>query len=302
MSTLFSHLHFSRLLQLGLFMAIFSATGCALHIVNALTPGANATQVQGIAYGDHPRHKLDLYRPAEGKNFAIVMFIHGGYWSSGERAEYRFVGETLAKRGYLAAIISYRLYPEVRFPGFIEDAASAVAKLRNIARQYGGDPQRLYVGGHSAGAHSAMMLALDERYLGAEGGSPEWLRGVFGLSGPYDFLPPKAKKVAAIFGPSERYPQGNTVNFVSVDHPPTLLIHGRDDTTVSARNSQQLAELLRESGNRADLLISNGGHVAPLLAFSGFKRKRSEVLQALDSWIASTPAAAPVEEVLAEVQ
>jgi len=283
-------------------MAFFSITGCAMHLINALTPGSGATHIPSLSYGEHPRHKFDLYRPEQGNNLPVVVFIHGGYWSSGERSEYRFVGETLAQRGYLAVIISYRLFPEVRFPAFIEDAASAVAAVRKIAAQYGGDPKQLYVGGHSAGAHSALMLALDERYLRAEGGSPAWLSGVFGLSGPYDFLPPKAKKVAAIFGPPERYPEGNTVNFVSANHPPALLIHGRDDTTVSVRNSQRLVELLQSAGSSAELFVSDGGHVAPLLAFSGLKRRRSDMLDALDNWISAPRQIDTNEDILAEAQ
>lgn len=269
-------------------MALFSATGFALGIVNALSPSGETQRFTDIAYGDHPRHKLDLYRPYNGSRLPTVLFIHGGYWSAGERAHYRFVGEALAQRGYLCAVMSYRLFPEVGFPHFINDAAAALATLRSIAGRYGGEAEQLYVGGHSAGAHSALMLALDNSYLHAVGGSTQWLKGVFGLSGPYDFLPPKAAKVAAIFGPPEHYPRGNTVNFVSANHPPALLVHGRDDSTVSARNSQHLAELLRAAGSEAQLLICEGGHIAPLLAFSGFKRGRSEIIATLTQWLNKT--------------
>lgn len=269
-------------------MALFSATGFALGIVNALSPSRGIQRYPNIAYGEHPRHKLDLYRRGDGRRLPTVLFIHGGYWSAGERAHYRFVGEALAQRGYLCGVMSYRLFPEVGFPHFIHDAAAALATLRNIAGRYGGDPEQLYVGGHSAGAHSALMLALDNSYLEGVGGSPQWLKGVFGLSGPYDFLPPKAAKVAAIFGPPEHYPRGNTVNFVGAEQPPALLIHGRDDSTVSARNSQRLAELLRAAGNEAQLFISDGGHIAPLLAFSGLQRRRSKVLNTLAQWLDGT--------------
>ncbi len=263
-----------------------SVTGYALQLLSLASNNRQIQRHRDICYGEHPRQQMDIYRPQGTGARPVVMFIHGGYWSDGERAEYRVVGNTLAQRGYLAVVISYRLYPEVRFPEFINDAAAALARLRKIAADYGGDPQRIYIGGHSAGAHSALMLALDPQYLRAVGGEPRWIQGVFGLSGPYDFLPPKADKVAAIFGPAERYPQGNTVNFVSPRQPPTLLIHGREDRTVAPRNSQRLAELLRAAGNEVQLLITPGGHASPLLALSGLTRRSSEILPALDNWIA----------------
>ncbi|WP_372863656.1 alpha/beta hydrolase [Spongiibacter sp.] len=262
-----------------------SVTGYALRLLNVLSLNPHTQRHRDIRYGEHPRQRIDLYRGKGRQPLPVVMFIHGGYWSDGERADYRFVGEALAQRGYLAAIISYRLYPEVRFPAFIDDAATALATLRRIAADYGGDPQRIFIGGHSAGAHSAVMLALDERYLAAAGGSPTWIRGFFGLSGPYDFLPPKEDKVAAIFGPSHNYPRGNPINFVAPSRPPALLVHGRDDRTVGARNSLRLAESLSAAGSDVELMISPGGHAAPLLAFSGIKRQRSQILDTLDRWI-----------------
>jgi acetyl esterase/lipase len=224
---------------------------CGLALLNTLTPAGKVQAYQGLSYGSDNRQSLDIYRAKNLQNkLPVVMFIHGGYWSAGEKEQYRFVGETLAKQGYLAAIISYQLFPQVRFPVFIEDAALALAWLHEHVAEYGGDPQQLFVGGHSAGAHSAVMLTLDKHYLAAVGGDvDQWIKGVFGLSGPYDFLPPKADKVAQIFGPTERYPNGNPVNFVRPHCPPMLLVHGTQDLTVGSFNSQSLADKLREAGN-----------------------------------------------------
>ncbi|NKI17648.1 alpha/beta hydrolase [Spongiibacter sp. KMU-166] len=285
LNRLISHL-WGTLKLLGLLFVMFSITGCALRAVNWLSHAGDTRAVHNLSYGPHARQKMDLYRPTQGENLPVVLFIHGGYWSSGEREEYRFVGETLAQQGYLAAIISYRLYPEVVFPAFIEDAAAATAHLRQIASHHGGDPQQLYLAGHSAGAHSALSLSLDPRYLAPYNGTPNnWIKGVIGLSGPYDFLPPKAAKVAAIFASPENYHDGNPINFATSSAPPALLIHSSNDRTVGAFNSERLARELREHHNPVELVLLPGNHATPLLAFSGFKRDNSEVLAAINRFI-----------------
>jgi acetyl esterase/lipase len=260
---------------------------CGLTLLNTVTPAGNIQTYQDLSYGSDNRQSLDIYRAKNSqKKLPVVMFIHGGYWSAGEKEQYRFVGETLAKQGYLAAVINYQLFPQVRFPVFIEDAALALAWLHEHVAEYSGDPQQLFVGGHSAGAHSAVMLTLDKHYLAAVGGdADQWIKGVFGLAGPYDFLPPKADKVAQIFGPTERYPDGNPVNFVRPHCPPMLLVHGKQDLTVGSFNSQSLADKLREAGNHVETTMVIGGHIKPLFSFSGPLREDNAILRAIDNLI-----------------
>ena len=119
----------------------------------------------------------------------MVVFYYGGSWNRGERAQYRFVGEALASRGILTLVADYRLYPEVRYPDFLRDSAAALSYGLDHAADWGGNPDKVYVMGHSAGAYNAAMMALDPRWLAAHGRSPQQLAGWIGLAGPYDFLP-----------------------------------------------------------------------------------------------------------------
>ena len=154
--------------------------GCSpLRLVNGLAPSRTYRATNGLAYGAHPRYRLDVYRPAEQAGPApVVVFFYGGHWRSGERGDYLFVGEALASRGFLALIPDYRLHPEVRFPAFLEDGAKAVRWALSHAAEHGGDPGRLFLMGHSAGAYNAAMLALNPAYLSAAWRGAAKVRGL----------------------------------------------------------------------------------------------------------------------------
>ena len=128
--------------------------------VSALVSESDVTIKDGTIYGAHDRHRLDVYRPAmAGTDGPIVLFLYGGGWKSGDRRTYRFVGSALASRGITTVIPDYRLYPEVRFPSFVDDAALAYDwTWKNIASQ-GGKPRPIILLGHSAGAHTGALLA-----------------------------------------------------------------------------------------------------------------------------------------------
>lgn len=223
--------------------------------------------VEHAAYGPDPRQALDVYRPAGSKPAPIVVFFYGGRWQDGRRADYAFVGRALAARGIVAVVADYRHYPQVRFPGFVEDAARAVAWTHANAARLGGDPQRLHVAGHSAGAHLAALLGTDARYLRAVGLQPRDLRGVVGIAGPYDFLPLTDPQLQRIFAPREAWSASQPVNFVDGDEPPFLLLHGADDRVVWPRNSERLATRLQAAGVAVEQRIyPDLGHARILLA------------------------------------
>jgi len=197
-----------------------------------------------LAYGDDPQHRLDVYLPkAVAAQGAIVVFWHGGRWSFGDKGDYRFVGAALAELGCVAVLANYRHYPQVKMPGFMDDAARAVRWAQAHAGHYGADPQRLYLMGHSAGAHLAALVALDTRYFAATGPQPT-IAGIIGLSGPYDFLPLQEDDVKDMFGPPPLYPDSQPINFVRTTAPPMLLVHGLKDDNVWPRNSVNLAAAL----------------------------------------------------------
>ena len=238
--------------------------GCApLTMLDLLTPAEAQVAARDAAYGEHPRQRLDLYVPARhGGARPVVVFFYGGGWRSGDKGPYRFVAETLTREGFVVAIPDYRLVPEVRFPAFVEDSAAAVAWVANNVARYGGDPRRLFLIGHSAGAYNAAMVALDRRYLAAHGMMGARIAGVVGIAGPYDFLPLDGRLVRVAFAAAADPDATQPVAFARADAPPLLLINGSADTLVSPRNAVSLAERVRAQGGRARAVIYDGkGHV-----------------------------------------
>lgn len=269
----------------GLSVCIFLIGCSALAVVDVLTPADGYTVESGIAYGPDPRQELDVYRPDPPVSDApVVVFFYGGGWQSGERARYRFVARALTNRGMIVVVPDYRVYPQVRFPAFVEDGAAAVAWSAANLTPSGEEP--LLLMGHSAGAHIAAMLVTDKGYLRAQGVDPEQLSGFIGLSGPYDFLPLGPGYLRILFGPEARYPESQPVNFVSGDEPPTLLIHGASDTTVLPRNSIRFAQRLRERGAQVDLkLYPDVGHGPVVGALAPSFRDLAPTLDDVDAFV-----------------
>jgi len=229
-------------------LLLMALAACSpLTALNAFSPDGGTERTVDLAYGDGPRRKLDVYRPLHVRGPApVVVFFYGGNWVAGERADYAFVGRALASRGIVAVIADYRLYPQVSYPDFLRDAAQAVAWTRHEVARYGGDPQRLYVMGHSAGAYNAAMVALDGRWLAEQGMAPSDLRGWIGLAGPYDFLPIENPTTRPVFHFPDTPQDSQPVRHVTAAAPPALLIAARKDKLVSpTRNTGALAAALR---------------------------------------------------------
>jgi acetyl esterase/lipase len=247
------------------------AAGCSpTMVLNALSAREGVLTTTDLAYAEGDRHGVDVYAPAGAQDAPTILFLYGGSWNSGERGMYRFLGATLAQAGVVVIVPDYRVYPEVRFPAFMTDAARAVAWAHRHAARHGGAPDRLVVMGHSAGAQMATLLALDPAYLAAEGLAPNAaLRGVVGLAGPYDFLPLRSRSLQAVFGAPSEWPASQPVNFVTPGAPRMLLATGDDDTIVLPRNTAALADKLRASGNAVETITYPGvGHLEIMGAFA----------------------------------
>ena len=262
-----------RLARRGLLASVAALIGgCSpARLLNTTVSREGYTRQADIAYGPLPRQKLDLYQPttprADGK---AVIFFYGGAWDSGAKGDYLFVAQALASRGIATIIPDYRLYPEVRFPAFVEDAALAT----RWAADRVGLPKR-FVMGHSAGAHIALMLAANTPWLAQAGVDRMKIAGAIGLSGPYDFLPLKSAKLIDIFGGADR-PEIEAITFAKAPLPPTLLIHGTADTTVYPRNSENLAAAWRRAGAPVELKLYPGvGHIDVVAAFSDLLHDRA---------------------------
>lgn len=233
-----------------------------LAIINASVPSKTFYADKDIAFGPNARDRLDVYRPATAVGAApVVVFFYGGNWASGDRADYLFVGEALASKGFITVIPDYRLYPEVRFPEFLNDSARAVRWALDHAAELGGDPARVFLMGHSAGAYNAAMLALNPEYLRAAGVDVRRIRGLIGLAGPYDFRPFRDEITRGVFSSVGEAIETQPIHFVSSAAPPTLLITGDADTVVSPGNSVRLSARLRERGVAVQEIVYPGaGH------------------------------------------
>jgi acetyl esterase/lipase len=258
--------------------ALASATVASLY--SGLVADRGVAVESGVAYGPLARDRLDIYQPASGdRGGPIAMFIYGGGWRSGDRATYGFVGAALAARGITAVVADYRLYPNAKFPVFVEDAARAYAWVSASLAAGDGKTRPIVLIGHSAGAHIAAMLAFDERYLEAAG-VVERPAGLIGLAGPYAFDPTTYPTTAEIFAPAAgRADDARPVAFVRQGAPRTLLMHGLEDETVQLYNTRELAGALRAVGTDVRKIEYAGiGHMGLVLAISRPLRWRAPVL------------------------
>lgn len=258
---------------LTLIAVLLIAGGLAFHFAaletfNALVPKDAESKLlaSDVAYGTDPRQKLDVYAPVAGQGpFPIVVFVHGGSWQEGNKNGYAFAGRALAAQGFVTMVINYRLHPKDRYPAFIDDVALALRWATDNGNKFGGNPNKLFAMGHSAGAYDIAMAVLDERTAATR---PK-LSGVVTLAGPFDFLPLDSKATIKVFGDVPDLPSTQPINHVTANAPPFLILHGRDDTTVYPRNAIALDKALREKGVPSKLKFYDGtSHVRIILALA----------------------------------
>jgi acetyl esterase/lipase len=246
------------------------------ELLNALIPRRGYRVVPGLAYGSDPRQRLDLYVPDDLTRPApVVLYFYGGSWQWGSKATYRFLGQALASAGIVVAVADYRLYPQVKYPAFVEDGAAALRFVREHIGEYGGDPQKLFPAGHSAGAYIAVMLEADRRYLSeAERAS---IAGVIGIAGPYDFLPLRDPALIDIFG-GDDVPETQPIHYIDRKLAPMLITYGNADKTVHPRNARRLMKKLQAFGGEVDLREYDGiGHIAIVVSLAPWFRWRTSL-------------------------
>jgi acetyl esterase/lipase len=269
----------------------FSLAGCnPASPLNALARRDGLEVSASLAYAAGPRQTLDVYRPRDAKNAPVIVFFYGGSWQYGDKETYLFVATSLARKGYVTVVPDYRVYPEVRFPAFLDDGAQAVRWVAQNAAKLGGNPDRIVLMGHSAGAYIAAMLALDPQWLDAVGLDPRRdLAGLVGVAGPYDFLPIHDPALQLIFGGPDRVIT-QPINFVRGGEPPALLLTGSADSTVDPGNSVRLASKLRAAGGDArDIIYPGVKHLTVIGAFAPVLRFLAPALSDLDTFIAHLP-------------
>ena len=256
----------------------------ALNLLDAALAGRSARRVvRDVPYGEAPRQRLDIYAPrGEAPNRPVLVFFYGGNWDSGDRQDYAFAGRAFAELGYVAVLPDYTHTHERPYPAFMADAGAALAWVAAHIAEHGGDPGRIVVAGHSAGAYIAAMLALDPRR-----GAADLVKAAIGLAGPYDFLPFDSPVTRRTFGDAPDLQATQPVNFVSANAPPLLLISGDADTTVRPRNSIELAARARMAGGEAELILYPGiTHTGPLKALARPFRRHAPVLRDIAGFLA----------------
>ncbi len=233
-----------------------------LNMIDWITPGeGNVTQVaEAVAYGPAARQQLDVWAPASrsAEKLPVVVFFYGGGWHDGDRGSYAFAGRAFANQGFVAVVPDYRLVPGVRFPTFVQDCALAVKWARDHAAEFGGDPARISLAGHSAGAYNAAMLALDAHFLRDVGVDPKVVRAAALLAGPYNFAPFDPGAAQNAFGAWPIVAQTQPISFARRDAPPLLLMQGTADDTVKPHNTTDLAARLKSVGAQVVLRLYPG--------------------------------------------
>jgi acetyl esterase/lipase len=246
----------------------------ALTVFNALVPkdAGSHLAASDIAYGPDPRQRLDVYVPEGQGPFPVIVFTYGGSWDSGSKNDYGFVGRALASRGYVVAIADYRLVPQFRYPVFVDDVAAAIDWINAHATEFGGDANRLFAMGHSAGAYNLVQAVLRNN-LQAK------VKAMVTLAGPFDFLPLDSPKSIAAFAGVADLEETQPINGDLAIAPPILLLHGAADQTVRIRNSQSLYAAWQKVRRPAQIKIYDGlSHVGIMLALSTLRRGSAPVL------------------------
>jgi acetyl esterase/lipase len=254
----------TRAAHLVLAGSLLAAAGCAgvTSAFEASPLPRGAREIKDIPYRhgagfDRRKHRLDLYVPSGPGPHPILVFVHGGGWRSGDRHApfdvYGRLGRRFAASGILTAVISYRLAPDHKFPDSIRDVSRAIGAVRSNAPRYGGDQQRLFVMGHSSGAHLAALAACDPRWLEEAGLTPNKISGVVAISGPYDLksLASTARAmVESAFGRHESVwlDASPATHLGSESVPPFFVAYGREDPEMLRSQGHAFAEALKEHG------------------------------------------------------
>jgi acetyl esterase/lipase len=265
-------------------------------LFNALAADGGVAAEPDVAYGPHPRHRLDVYRPANGVNRApVVVFFYGGGWTDGARATYRFAGAAFAARGYTTVVPDYRLFPEVKFPAFLDDAARAYRWAHATFKDACGRPRPIVVVGHSAGAYIGAMLAHDPARRGDGRAIVPAPAAFIGLAGPYAFDPTTWPSTRDIFAPAAGAPdRARPITFAAAGAPPSLLLHGGADETVKLYNTRDFAAALSANGNVARVVEYPGvGHAGLVTSLARGLRWRAPALADTVAFIERHAAATP---------
>lgn len=263
---------------------------------------------RGIVYGDQPRNRLDLYLPknANGPK-PVVAFVTGGAWIIGYKAWGSLLGQQLSERDIIVACIDYRNFPQGTMSDMVKDASQGISFVCNNIAEYGGDPNRIYLMGQSAGAHIAACSLLDQAIKeSTEGESTSWsvsqLKAYFGLSGGYNLLNlvdyfhsrglyrsiflsiMEGELSLRRFSPEVMVQDPNIRSSVSL-LPPIILFHGTADYSIPSDASKTFAETLQRVGVEAKSILYEGKTHTDLFLQDPMRGGKDEMFEDLVCWI-----------------
>ena len=243
----------------------------------------HSTRYKDIPFGHTGSLKLDVYKPkTKSEKKDILVFIHGGNWSNGSKKLYRFFGRGMARKGILTVVIDFRQYPSATYSGMAMDAAEAVAWIRQHAAEYGGDPEKIFVAGHSAGAHLAALISTDNSYFDSlEIKSP--VKGCilidpFGLD-MYTYLkkeePYKYDVYRTVFTKdSVQWKRGSPVNHLHPGMPPFMLFRGGRTYPNIVEGTDRFAEALKKYQPDASVIVvPRKRHAGMIFSYTNPRKK-----------------------------
>ncbi len=283
-----------RILLLGFLYALSACTQAAFTVANLPAHLVDMNVKHDQPYGPEPSQKLDMYLPVDPKDkqLDVIVFFYGGRWTYGAKEDYRFVAATFVKKGFVVVIPDYRKYPQVRFPAFVEDGAKAIGWVIDHIAELHGNPDRIHVVGHSAGAHIGALLAADPHYLAEEGKDRSLaIHDFAGLAGPYAFTPDEPD-LEDMFGPASNYPSMQVPTFIDGTQPPMLLLYGDKDRAVKYANLQKLKQrIMQRGGCVRSRIYSDADHTDLIGALSWWNRHRAPVVEDITKFFGACRAA-----------
>ena len=270
-----------KILLLDCLLVSSACTQATFTVANLPTHLVEMTVERDRAYGPEPLQKLDIYMPTSAKATLsdVIVFFYGGRWTYGTKEDYRFVGATFVKEGFIVVVPDYRKYPRVHFPAFVQDGAKALAWVSDHIGKLHGNPMRVHVLGHSAGAHIGALLAADPRYLAHEGKDrSQTIHDFAGLAGPYAFTPDEPDLID-MFGPASNYPNMQVPTFIDGTQPPMLLLYGKSDSVVKLVNLEKVEERINQRGGCVrSRIYPDADHTDLIGALSWWNRQKAPVV------------------------
>jgi acetyl esterase/lipase len=269
-------------------LGLFGRGRSPAMLLNLTVPRAGYRMHRNLAYGEGPRQSFDLYLPEKISSPApVLLFFYGGAFRAGRKSEYRIVGEAFASRGIVVAVADYRIHPEGRFPDFLQDGAAALAAVHARITEFGGDPARIFLAGHSAGAYISVMLTANPAFLQAANGDPSWICGVIAMAGRYHEIPLGDATGVKIFGGPARA-ETRPASFIDGKRPPMQLLAGADDSPEVLESHHSLAAHLREHGSAVEEITYPGiGHMGIMLVLAPKFRGRAPVRDDIARFVAA---------------